>query len=110
MLSKPDRPSDALTDGSPIAPWWHTILVLMVPMAGSIASAYEHGLPNAHLPGLSLKLSGYVTVLVEESIGLLTVWLGCTIAGGTCRASLGAAGIRSRVFSRISVLPWRFWP
>jgi uncharacterized protein len=74
-LRKPDTSSDALAGGSPVAPWWHTVLVLVVPMAGSIASAYEHGLPNAHLPGLSLKLSGYVTVLVEEWIGLLTVWL-----------------------------------
>jgi membrane protease YdiL (CAAX protease family) len=89
MLSKPDRPSDALTDGSPIAPWWHTILVLMVPMAGSIASAYEHGLPNAHLPGLSLKLSGYVTVLVEESIGLLTVWLWLHYRGRNLQSILG---------------------
>jgi hypothetical protein len=74
-LRKPDTSSDALAGGSPVAPWWHTVLVLVVPMVGSIASAYEHGLPNAHLPGLSLKLSGYVTVLVEEWIGLLTVWL-----------------------------------
>jgi hypothetical protein len=109
-VRKPDTSSDALAGGSPVAPWWHTVLVLVVPMAGSIASAYEHGLPNAHLPGLSLKLSGYVTVLVEEWIGLLTVWLWLRYRDTKLRSIIGAAGIRSRVFSWTSVCPWRFWP
>jgi hypothetical protein len=36
-----------------IAPWWHTLLVLVPIAIGSIASWYERGLPNAHLPGVS---------------------------------------------------------
>ena len=59
----------------PIAPWWHTALVLLVLSAGSVASAYEHGFPNLHLPGMTLRLSGYVTVLIEEWLLVLFVWL-----------------------------------
>src|SRR5438552_15903015 len=43
----------------PIAPWWHTLLVLVPIAIGSIASWYEHGLPNAHLPGVSDRLSSH---------------------------------------------------
>src|SRR5215475_3187492 len=58
-----------------IAPWWHTVLVLAPIAIGSVASAYQHGFPNANLPGLSHRLSSYLTVLVEEWLGVLLVWL-----------------------------------
>lgn len=61
--------------GEPLAPWWHTVLVLLPIAAGSIASAYQHGLPNAHLPGLGSRLSGYVTVLAQEWFAVLLIWL-----------------------------------
>jgi hypothetical protein len=54
----------------PIAPWWHTLIAI-----GSIASWYERGLPNAHLPGVSYRLSSYITVLVEECFVVLLIWL-----------------------------------
>ncbi|MGD0527432.1 MAG: CPBP family intramembrane glutamic endopeptidase, partial [Polyangiaceae bacterium] len=60
----------------PIAPWWHTVLVLAPVAIASIASAYEHGLPNAHLPGVSHRLSSYFTVLTQEWFGVFLVWLG----------------------------------
>jgi len=60
--------------GEPIAPWWHTVLVLVPIAVGSIASAYQHGLPNANLPGISHRLSSYVTVLFEEWLGVFLVW------------------------------------
>jgi uncharacterized protein len=60
----------------PIAPWWHTALVLVPIAAGSIASAYQNGLPNANVPGISSRLSGYFTVLVQEWLVILLVWLG----------------------------------
>jgi len=59
----------------PIAPWWHTLLVLVPIGIGSIASWYQHGLPNAHLPGVSYRLSSYFTVLLEEWFVVLLIWL-----------------------------------
>jgi membrane protease YdiL (CAAX protease family) len=64
------------TDTRPqaIAPLWHTVLVLAPIAIGSVAGAYQHGLPNANLPGVSHRLSSYLTVLVEEWFGVLLVW------------------------------------
>jgi membrane protease YdiL (CAAX protease family) len=58
-----------------VAPWWHTVLVLTLIAIGSIAGAYEHGMPNANLPGMSHRLSSYITVLGEEWLAVLLVWL-----------------------------------
>jgi membrane protease YdiL (CAAX protease family) len=63
------------TAREPIAPWWHTILVLAPIAIASVASAFEHGLPNANLPGVSHRLSGYFTVIVQEWFGVFLVWL-----------------------------------
>ena len=57
-----------------IAPWWHTVLVLVPIAIGSIAGAHQHGLPNANIPGLSFRLSSYVTVLAVEVIPVLLIW------------------------------------
>src|SRR3984957_15975335 len=57
------------------APWWHTALVLMLLAIGSVASAYQHGLPNANVPGISSRLSGYFTVIAEEWFLVLLIWL-----------------------------------
>jgi membrane protease YdiL (CAAX protease family) len=59
----------------PIAPWWHTALVLVPLALGSVAGWYQHGLPNAHLPGVSARLSSYITVLAQEWCGFLLIWL-----------------------------------
>jgi uncharacterized protein len=69
------------TRTQPIAPWWHTVLVLAPIAIGSVASAYQHGLPNASLPGVSHRLSSYLTVLVEEWFGVFLVWLGLRSRG-----------------------------
>jgi uncharacterized protein len=63
------------TRRQPVAPWWHTALVLAPIAIGSVASAYQHGLPNADLPGVTHRLSSYFTVLVEEWFGVFLVWL-----------------------------------
>jgi membrane protease YdiL (CAAX protease family) len=63
------------TRRQPVAPWWHTALVLAPIAIGSVASAYQHGLPNANLPGVTHRLSSYFTVLVEEWVGVFLVWL-----------------------------------
>ena len=59
----------------PIAPWWHTVLVLMPLAIGSIASWYQHGLPNAHVPGVGSRLSSYITVLAQEWFVFFLIWL-----------------------------------
>jgi uncharacterized protein len=59
----------------PIAPWWHTGFVLFVLAVGSIASSYQHGLPNVNIPRLSVHLSGYLTVITEEWLLVLFIWL-----------------------------------
>ena len=63
------------TREEPIAPWWHTLLVVLPIAIGSVASAYQLGLPNANLPGTSPRLSSYFTVLVIEWIPVLLIWL-----------------------------------
>ena len=42
----------------PIAPWWHTVLVLAPIAIGSVASVYQHGLPNLNLPGVECRHYG----------------------------------------------------
>jgi membrane protease YdiL (CAAX protease family) len=63
------------TAGKPLAPWWHTVLVLVPIALASVASGYQHGLPNANVPGMSARLSSYFTVLVEEWFVVLLIWL-----------------------------------
>jgi membrane protease YdiL (CAAX protease family) len=41
----------------------------------SIASWYQHGLANAHIPGLDSRVSGYVTVLLTEWFQASLIWL-----------------------------------
>ena len=67
--------NSAETPLEPIAPWWHTLLLLAIIGVGSVASFYEHGLPNLNLPGMSSRLSGYFTVLALEWVTILLVWL-----------------------------------
>jgi len=62
------------TSRDPVAPWWHTLLVLMPLAIGSVAGWYQHGLPNAHVPGISSRLSSYITVLVQEWGVVLLIW------------------------------------
>jgi hypothetical protein len=59
----------------PVAPWWHAVLVLVPIMTGSAASAWQHGLPNANIPGLNSRLSSYVTLLVAEWLIVFVIWL-----------------------------------
>jgi uncharacterized protein len=58
-----------------VAPWWHTVLVLVILAVQSIAGFYQHGLPNLNLPGMSVRLSAYLTVLALEWLLVLLVWL-----------------------------------
>jgi hypothetical protein len=51
------------------------VLVVLPITLGSIASGYQHGLPNANLPGISSRLSSYFTVLAIEWFPVLLIWL-----------------------------------
>jgi membrane protease YdiL (CAAX protease family) len=88
MSLRKEAPSPTFAEQS-IAPWWHTVLVLLPLIVGSVASAYQHGLPNAHVPGLSVKLSGYLTVLVEEWFVVLLIWLALRSRGMTLKSLIG---------------------
>ena len=67
--------TSADTAREPIAPWWHTVLVLLPIAIASVASWYQHGLSNAHVPGISSRLSSYITVLAQEWFVVLLIWL-----------------------------------
>jgi uncharacterized protein len=67
--------ASANIDTHAVAAWWHTVVVVAPIVIGSIASAYQHGLRNAHLPGVSSRLSGYITVLAIEWVPVLLIWL-----------------------------------
>jgi uncharacterized protein len=74
-LSSSTVTSPADTPTESIAPWWHTVLVLVPLAVGSVASAYQHGLENLHVPGLSSRFSSYITVFLEEWFVVLLIWL-----------------------------------
>ncbi len=73
-MTFPDLKADDRA-GEPIAPWWHTVLVLLSVAIMSVASWYQHGLPNANVPDISPRLSGYFTVIVGEWFLVLLIWL-----------------------------------
>jgi len=58
-----------------IAPSWHTVLVLLALVALSIEAGRQNGIPNAHIPGMSSRLSSYLTILVAEWFLVLLIWL-----------------------------------
>ena len=58
-----------------IAPWWHTVLVMAALAGMSTAGHYQHGLANAHLPGMSAHLSSYLTVTAAEWLLVFVIWL-----------------------------------
>lgn len=71
-----------MSDGNtPVAPWWHTVLVLLILAATSVAGSRSHGLPKAHLPGLNARVSSYLTVLVVEWLIVFVIWLGLRARG-----------------------------
>jgi hypothetical protein len=92
------------TPTEPIAPWRHTVLVLLPIAIGSVASWYQHGLPNANLPGMSSRLSGYFTVIAEEWVVVLLIWLALRRRGlsigslVSVRSSQSRDGVRAPVY------------
>jgi membrane protease YdiL (CAAX protease family) len=69
---------------SPVAPWWHTAIILFIFLGASLISASQHGLERVDIPGLSARLSSYLTVMVEEWVAVGLVW----VALRRCRIGL----------------------
>ena len=63
------------TTPSAVAPWWHTVLMLAALAGLSFAGARQGGLPNAHLPGLSVRVSSYFTIFAAEWLLIFFIWL-----------------------------------
>ena len=66
--------SEVAEEMNPIAPWWHTALLLALKGANSLLGAYQHGMPHANL-GLGLRISSYVTQLGQEWFAVWLIWL-----------------------------------
>ena len=60
---------------SPVAPWWHTAIILSLLLGASLVSAWQHGFEHVDIPGLSTRLSSYLTVIVEELVAVGLVWM-----------------------------------
>jgi len=64
-----------LNASSPIDRLWQTALVLLPLCAGSIVSARQHTLEHLDVLGVSARLSGELTVMLEEWCAVLLLWL-----------------------------------
>ena len=100
MSSTAAMSATAAPRDEPVAPWWHTALVLLPIAAASLASGYQHGYPDAHLPGLNPRLSSYLTVLVVEWLPVLLVWRALKRRGLTLAALIGGRWPNVRAFLR----------
>lgn len=92
--------TSANTRTQPVAPWWHTVLVIAIIAVCSTASANQHGLPNANLPGLSHRLSSYFTVLVVEWFLVFLVWRVVRRRGLTVGSLVSGRWETPRIFFR----------
>ena len=92
--------TSANTRTQQVAPWWHTVLVIAIIAVCSTASAYQHGLPNANLPGLGHRLSSYFTVLVVEWFLVSLVWRVVRRRGLTVGSLVSGRWETPRIFFR----------
>lgn len=66
---------------TPVAPWWHTCLVLLILAATSVSGAHFHGLPRVPIAGMSPKVEAYVVTLAVEWLTVLLIWAGLRSRG-----------------------------
>ena len=83
-----------------IAPWGHTALVAAALAGLSTASHYQHGLPNLHLPGMSSRLSSYLTVMIAEWLLVLVIWLALKRRGLRLATLVGGRWDSAKAFLR----------
>lgn len=57
----------------PVAPVWHSVILIAVILAASLASARQQGLIGIHLSGFDPKLVRYLTTLAFEWLMVLFV-------------------------------------
>ena len=82
------------------APWWYTVLILLPLAIGSAVSAYQHTLEHVNLPGLSPRLSGYLTVLVEEWLAVFLVALQSRCGGPSISELVSGGWPKATAFLR----------
>ncbi|HET8889381.1 MAG TPA: CPBP family intramembrane glutamic endopeptidase [Candidatus Angelobacter sp.] len=93
-------------------PIWHTMVVLAVLFVASAISARQHGLERIDFPGLSPRISSYVTVMGEEWLLVLFIWLGLRWRGVSVSDLISAGrnkGIQileDWAFSLVFVVGW----
>src|SRR5262245_40517877 len=58
-----------------VARWWHSVLVLAALGGLFVAAGYQNGYPNAHIPGMSSRLSSYLTIMAAEWFLTFLIWL-----------------------------------
>ena len=80
---------DESIDVEAVAPWWHTVLLVGLVGLLSVQSAMNHGLPGFALPGLDIRLSRYLCVIVMEWVLLLFSWLGMKGRGISMHSLIG---------------------
>jgi membrane protease YdiL (CAAX protease family) len=73
----------------PVAPWWHTVLVLMVLGGVSVRSAMNHGLPGSAVPGLDARLSKYLLTIAMEWFLVLFIWMALKGRGLSLQSLVG---------------------
>lgn len=66
---------------APVAPWWHTVLVIAILAGASAASAHTHGFPRVPVHGVDPRVAAYVTTLVLEWLLVVVIWLGLRARG-----------------------------
>ncbi len=99
-MSSSAAPAGGAPRDEPVAPWWHTILVFAPIAAASLASGYQHGYPNANLPGLNPRLSSYLTVLVVEWLPVALIWRALRSRGLPLATLIGGRWPNARAFLR----------
>jgi len=84
----------------PIAPWWHTVLVMAAIAGLSIAGHRQHGLANLHLPAMSSQLSSYLTVTMAEWLLIFVIWLALKRRGLRITSLVGGRWDSTKSFFR----------
>jgi CAAX protease family protein len=83
-----------------VASWWHTVIVLAGLAGLSLATGYQHGLPNAHIPGLPVRPSSYLTILAAEWLLVWLIWLPLRSRGLSLASLVSGRWDRPRSFFR----------
>jgi len=74
---------------SAVAPWWHTAIIVAIFLEASVVSARQQGLEHFNIPGLSTRLSSYMTVMLEEWFAVGLIWLALRNRGLSLRELIG---------------------